>query len=183
MSELEKGKSSVITLLRSIMQYGFVLGIFWFIKYIFFIIFDLWDHMWYVYNLLNIGTLLLYYVLVKRYRDNALGGKLGYLQCIIFSTLLFFFASLLESIIMYIHIGIINPNFVSQHGRGLSLQIAELFYQMFTSPTHTINVAKPFKLASNAEYIINNIYTSSLYGFFLSLIYGIFVRRKKLLKM
>lgn len=177
MVNTQKLKSSFTTLMQFSMQYGFVLGIFWLFKYVFFIVFDVFDQLWYIYNILNIGTLLLYYVLVNRYRERVLGGVMSYVQCILFSTLLFFFASLIESILMYIHIAIINPGFLSQHGR-IAIHIIEELWREFTAPTHSINVAKPLQLASNAEYIINNIYVSTLYGFLLSLFYGIFVRRK-----
>jgi hypothetical protein len=171
-----KLKKTAKTLLQFSMQYGVVLGIFWFLKYIFFIAFDLFDHLWYVYYSLNIGTLLIYYVLINRYRDKALDGGMGYLRCIIFSTLLFFFASLIESIIIYIHVAIINPGFLAKQGPA-GIAVLEELIKIFRS-SQSINVAKPLKLASNAEYIINNIYVSTLYGFILSLIYGIFVTRK-----
>ncbi|MFV0469302.1 MAG: DUF4199 domain-containing protein [Dysgonomonas sp.] len=177
MVDTKKLKSSIGTLLLYSMQYGFILGVFWFLKYIFFIAFDLFDHFWNVYNTLNIGTLLIYYILINRYRDRALGGYISYVQCFIFSTLLFFFASLIESIIIYVHIAIINPNFLSKQGR-FGIVIIEELIRIFSNPTQSINVAKPLKLASNAEYIINNIYVSALYGFLLSLFYGIFVKRK-----
>lgn len=75
------------------------------------------------------------------------------------------------------HIAIINPNFLSKQGR-FGIVIIEELIRIFSNPTQSINVAKPLKLASNAEYIINNIYVSALYGFLLSLFYGIFVKRK-----
>lgn len=165
-------------LLQYSMQYGFVLGIFWFFRYFFLIYHDLYAHLFNIYSVLTVGTLLLYYVLVNRYRDRALNGAMGYRQCILFSTLLFFFASLIESVIIYVHIAVINPNFLSQNG-PIAIHIIEELIKGFWSSTQTINVAKPLKLASNAEYIINNIYVSTLYGFLLSLFYGIFVRRKK----
>ncbi|NDW08848.1 DUF4199 domain-containing protein [Dysgonomonas sp. 520] len=174
----KKLKYSFKNILTYAMQYGVVLGVFWLFKYIFMIVWDVYDHLWYVYNVLNIGTPLIYYVLVNRYRERALGGIMSYKRCLAFSTMLFFFASLIECIIIYIHIGFINPDFLSKQGR-IGILILEQLLRIFSEPTQSVNVAKPFHLASNAEYIINNIYVSTLYGFVLSLFYGIFVRRKR----
>lgn len=171
-------KSEMKLMLKYAMNYGIILGLFWFIKYIFLISSAFFVHFIYVYHLLSIGTLILYYVLLTRYRDKGLDGYISYAQSIIFSFFLFLFAGMIESVLVYLHIAIIDTSFIAEQGRTLTEVILEFFRQIGLAAT-SIQGVKGQPIPSNAFYVADTIFTNSLIGFCLSLIYGIFVRRKK----
>lgn len=173
-------QSEVRLLLKYAMNYGIILGSFWFIKYLFLLSSSFFVHFIYLFNLLGIGTLILYYVLLSRYRDKALGGYISYAHCIIFSIFLFLFAGLIESSIIYVHIAIIDTSFSGQE-KILIDTIAEMFKNIsdYLGIETVIKTPKSKPVPSNALYVLNKILVNVLIGFSLSLIYGIFVRRKK----
>ena len=160
------------------MNYGIILGFFWLIKYIFLISSSFFIHFIYVFNLLSIGTLLLYYVLLVRYRDKALGGYISYAQCIIFSIFLFLLAGIIEAVIIYIHVAIIDTSYIADQERTMMELLQEIFKYLGLSTT-SIKAVKGQPIPGNAFYVANTIFVNALTGFCLSLIYGIFVRRKK----
>lgn len=172
----DKIKSKIKILLKYGMNYGIILGLFWVVKYSFLIASELFIHFIYVHHLLTVGTLLLYYVLLTRYRDKALDGYISFAQCVGFSVLLFFCAGIIESAIVYIHISIINPTY--ERERSFMELILEFFRQVGLAAT-SIKGVKGQPIPSNAFYVADTIFTNTLIGFCLSLIYGIFVRRKK----
>ena len=163
------------------MNYGVVLGAFWVFKYLFLIIsnalqavmhdslvpdFLLYLHLY----LLPIGTLSLYYVLLRRYRDYALGSKISYLQCISFSMFLFASAALIEAVLIYIHYNFIDPKYIYIRDRGW----LEMLLQHIFSPQWLETQRDTF---GNIIILISEIVKNIVIGFFLSLIYGIFVRK------
>ncbi|NDW19800.1 DUF4199 domain-containing protein [Dysgonomonas sp. 216] len=163
--------SKGFVMLKYAMNYGVILGSFWVFKYIFLIASSLSDHFLYIYNLLAIGTLLLYYVLLRRYRDFALGGKINYLQCISFSVLLFLFSALIEAVIIYIHYNFIDPKYVLVRNKGW----LEMVLKWIFSREWVENQKETF---GNIIVFISEVGKNIVIGFFLSLVYGIFVTRK-----
>ena len=157
-------------MLKYAMNYGVILGSFWIFKYVFLIASDLSDHFSYIYNLLAVGTLLLYYVLLRRYRDNALGGKINYIQCISFSMLLFLFSALIEAVIIYIHYRFIDPKYIMTRNPGW---LEALMRWLFSR--HWLDSLK--EEYGNVIIVTVGIIKNILIGFFLSLVYGIFVTR------
>lgn len=172
-------KSEGRILMKYAMNYGLILGFFWFVKYIFLISSAFFIHFIYLFNLLSIGTLLLYYVLLNRYRDKGLGGYISYSQCITFSIFLFLFAGIIESSIIYVHIAIIDTGFVANEGRTL-MELTEEMFKYWGLATTSIKALKDQPVPSNAFYVMNSIFVNTLIGCCLSLIYGIFARRKRI---
>jgi len=159
-----------LVMLKYAMNYGVILGFFWIVKYIFLIASSLSDHFLYLYNLLAVGTLLLYYVLLRRYRDFGLGGKITYLQCIPFSVLLFLFAGLIEAVIIYVHYNFIDPKYVLTRNIGwLEMTLRWIFSREW--------VDSQKDNFGNIIVFISEVVKNIVIGFFLSLVYGIFVTR------
>jgi hypothetical protein len=164
------------------MNYGVILGAFWVFKYLFLIVsialedvlpnnfispFLLYLHLY----LLPIVTLSLYYVLLKRYRDHALGGKISYLQCVSFSVLLFTFAALIEAVIIYIHYKFIDPKYIYIRDKGwLEMLLQSIFSREWLETQRDTYGA--------IIVIISEIVKNIVIGFFLSLLYGIFVHKR-----
>lgn len=95
------------------MSAGIFLGIFWIIKYLFVIGATHLPVLNIVGSMLSIGTpLLLYYYLV-RYKKDILNNEMGYWHGVQFSIMLFFFASVFEAIIVFIHVMWIDPAFIA----------------------------------------------------------------------
>jgi len=159
-----------LVMLKYAMSYGVILGSFWVFKYIFLIGTGISDHFLYIYNLLAVGTLLMYYVLLRRYRDNGLGGKINYLQCISFSVLLFLFSALIEAVIIYIHYRFIDPKYIMTRNPGW-LEMA----MRWTFSREWVDELK--NNYGNVMVVISEIIKNIIIGFFLSLVYGIFVTR------
>jgi hypothetical protein len=165
------------------MNYGVILGAFWIFKYLFLIVSNALND-WFPQNLfsdfllylhlylLPIVTLSLYYVLLKRYRDRVRGGKIGYLHCLLFSVLLFFFAALIEAVIIYIHYKFIDPKYIYIHEKGwLEMLLQSIFSREWLETQRDTYGA--------IIVIISEIVKNIVIGFLLSLLYGIFVHNKK----
>ncbi len=163
-------------MVNSAMNYAIPLGIFWIFKYIFFMLGDYSALSLYIYNFLTVGTLVVYYFLISRYRDKDLGGEIEYGHVILFSLLLFLFASVLEIAVVALHIFVLKPEFLDEFKEQL-ITVAERFSVLLGDSY--VESIKMF--ASNMggyyifSYLLNNIFT----GLFLSLIIGYFVSKQK----
>ena len=80
-------------LLRGAMNYGFVMGIYWVIKYVFFILGFSHPTANIVYWSLSCLVPYIAYKMTRRYREN-IGGKLGFFHAWQFGVLLYFFAAI-----------------------------------------------------------------------------------------
>lgn len=156
------------------MNYALPLGLFWVFKYLFAIGGNSFDIFKYILQVLSIGTPIIFYILLTRYRDITLGGKVGYRQCILFSLLLFIFASIPESVIMSLHLLVINPEIVSEQNR----MVLDLMDKMKMVDSATYTQTKSFLASYGAlYYTVSNAISNIIIGFFLSLILGYFVSR------
>lgn len=177
MGNKEKGK----LMIKYAMSYGLILGAFWVFKYMFFItgvslkgtdIYIADTFMYLCLYLLPVITFTLSYVLVKRFRDNVLGGVINYIQCILFGTLLFFFAALIEGVLIYIHFKFIaDPQYLIIRDKSW----LEMVLQSLLS-REWLDIQK--ETYGTIIVLISEIVKNVLIGFFLSSVYGIFVIRK-----
>lgn len=101
-------------ILSQAMQAGLVLGSFWIFRYLFVIYGELHPLIRFTGTLLSFGTplLLLYYLM--KYKSESPDGELRFGEGVQFSILLFFFASLLESLMVLIHVKWIDPYFIGK---------------------------------------------------------------------
>ena len=102
-------------LINFAMNSGLVVGVFWVIKYFFVIAATGYPFLGYINTLLSIGTPLLLFFFLVRYKNFVVGEeKIGFWHGIQFSVMLFFFASLLEAIIVIVHIVWLDPAYLSR---------------------------------------------------------------------
>ncbi|SHG09915.1 DUF4199 domain-containing protein [Dysgonomonas macrotermitis] len=161
------------SILSSAMNFALPLGLFWVFRYFFVIGSDHYDVFKYIYNILAIGTPIIYYVLITRYRDTDLGGKISFGECILFSLLLFIFASIIEAVIVCLHLLVINPALVSSQNKVILDMISKM-----KMPDIAYNDLKAFLSTYGAlYYALCTAIANVLIGFFLSLILGYFVSR------
>lgn len=160
-------------ILSSASHYALYLGLFWVFKYLFVIGGEYSELSKYIYNVLNIGTPLLLYVLLCKYRDTALDGKITYGQSILFTLALFSFASLIEAVIISLHLFIISPSLVVNW-------TSELYsmYEKMPLPAESMQLIRTMLSFGALLYIFYMIIFNFISGLFLSLIFGYFVSRQ-----
>lgn len=175
----EKNKS----ILDYAMHYGALLGIFWIIKYCFFIGEHYWVHFIYFYHLLNVVSPLLMYVFYLRYRADNLEIKHNIGQCVLFIVGISFFASLFESVIIYAHYAFINPDFftsISNMYTGMldNMPVPEKFSaeQLISYNQSKEIVSTVF--SSRITYLILNIINQLFIGLIFSLLIGFLTRNR-----
>jgi len=99
-------------LLNYAMYAGISLGLFWVFKYLFVIIGMRYPALNFISSLLSIGTPILLFIFLVKY-NRLIEGQMSYWHGVQFSILLFFFASILESLVVFTHVKWIDPAFIS----------------------------------------------------------------------
>jgi glucose-6-phosphate-specific signal transduction histidine kinase len=136
------------------------------VKYLFVIIGTNIPSLNFVGSVLSIATpLLLFYFLVK-YNTGLVESKMRYWHGVQFSIMLFFYASILESLIVFIHVKWIDPAFISNlYGRMIEMaESMEITKALVTQLTEQ-SVPTPF------TYIFNSVIMADVFwGLILSLI-------------
>lgn len=147
------------------MNGGLVVGVFWVIKYFFVIGATRYPFLGYINTLLSIGTpLLLFYFLVRYKNFAAEQDKISFWHGIQFSVTLFFFASFLEAIIVIVHIIWIDPAYLSRTYEHTLVMIESMSVDQ-----HIINRLKEQPVPTPFSYTIGLIMGNLLIGVFLSL--------------
>jgi len=175
-------------MVASAMNYAIPLGLFWVFKYIFVILGDNYDRSLYIESLLSIFTPVIYYILLCRYRDVNKEGKLDYGDAILFSLLLFLFASLFEVVMVCLHIYIINPATLSIYAQQIresgSLEQTQKLLSTFgmngeVDKDMFENYMDFYASHIGVIFIFSRIFVNFLLGLFLSLVLGYFVSRQR----
>jgi hypothetical protein len=96
-------------LLKSTMFYGLQLGIFWVVKYLFFIWGISHSSLGVVYWILTSLTLVFAYVFTRVYKM-LIGGRIGFFHAWQFGVLLYFFSSLIVSLAHYVFYRYLAPS-------------------------------------------------------------------------
>jgi hypothetical protein len=158
---MEENKS---LLMKSAMFYGLLLGVFWAIKYVFFILGVSTPSFQIVYWVLTPLTLLFAYIFTNTYKF-LIGGKISFFHAWQFGILLYFFAALIISLMHYaFYRYIASPDFISSSmsqaislmkDMDLNMQLKEALDQM--------TVPSPIQMA--IQGIFNNVF----YGVILSI--------------
>lgn len=152
-------------LLNYAMYAGIFLGLFWVFKYLFVVIGTRYPALNFLGSLLSIGTPVLLFIFLARYNHGLLEGKMGYWHGVQFSILLFFFASILESLVVFTHVKWIDPTFISN------------LFDSIIEMAQTININNALvtqlseqPLPSPFSYVFNNVIMMDVFlGLFLSL--------------
>ena len=96
--------------LKAAMTYGLIMGIFWVVKYLFFIFsITLGSHtLNLVYTVLTLFVPVFAYYMTKRYR-NDIGGQISFFHAWRFGTMLYFFAAVIVSLEHFIFFQFVAP--------------------------------------------------------------------------
>ena len=95
-------------LLKSAMTYGLAMGIFWVIKYLFFIFSNTVPVLNIIYIVLTLTVPFIAYYLTKRYKQD-IGGKISFFHAWRFGTMLYFFAALIVALEHFVFFQFIAP--------------------------------------------------------------------------
>lgn len=148
------------------MNGGLFLGLFWVVKYLMVIGGGQSSVLNSISSLLSLGTpLLLVYFLVK-YKVKLPNNEMGFWHGVQFSILLFFFASILEAVIVFIHITWIDTTYIGK------------LYSEMTKTIEAVDLSKKMveslknqPLPSSINYILSNVVFANIFvGMVLSLI-------------
>ncbi len=166
-------KENKSILLSSAMRYGLSLGLFWIIKYVFFMLGNTTPAFTIIYWGMSLSVPFLAYFLTKRYRDD-IGGNIGFFHAWQFGILLYFFAAILVSLLHFVYYKYIaDPNLLSNafiqtvqmmYDAGVDSQVLEKMKQINLTPIHMA-----------LQGILNNV----LYGVFLSIPVAAFCKRNE----
>lgn len=159
---MQKEKNSVISFA---MQAGLGLGAFWVFKYIFIIASTQYSALGYVNTFLSFITpLFLLFYLIK-FKNEAIDKKLSYWKGVRVGVMVFLFASIIESVIVIVHILWIDPAFISIiNQQKIDLAQSLGFSDMIMEELKKQTSFSPFKFVF--DQILNNVFI----GFILSLV-------------
>lgn len=155
------------------MSYGFSLGIFWIVKYIFYMFSMRFSYLVVIYWGMSLVVPYLAYLLTKRYRED-LGGVISFSQAWRFGVLIYLFAAMLVSVIHYVFYRFVAPpDFLSS---AVEQTIASLKQMQVDSKVISSIESMNFSPIHMAlQGILNNIF----YGIILSLPVAALVCRRK----
>ena len=154
-------------------SYGFSLGIFWIVKYIFYMFSMRFSYLVVIYWGMSLVVPYLAYLLTKRYRED-LGGVISFSQAWRFGVLIYLFAAMLVSIMHYVFYRFVAPpDFLSS---AVEQTIASLKQMQVDSKVISSIESMNFSPIHMAlQGILNNIF----YGIILSLPVAALVCRRK----
>jgi uncharacterized membrane protein YkgB len=147
------------------MNGGLVVGVFWVIKYFFVIAATSYPFFGYINTLLSIGTPLLLFFFLVRYKNFVVEqDKISMWHGIRFSMMLFFFASLLEAIVVIVHIIWLDPVYLSRTYEHTLEMIENM-----SADQNMISKLKQQPVPTPFSYTLGMIIGNLLIGFLLSL--------------
>lgn len=168
---MSENKNSMVS---TAMNYAIPLGLFWIFKYLFIIGGEYAEVSKYINSILSIGTPIIAYALICRYRDKELKGSITYGASILFLLLIFALASLFETVITSLHLLVLNPGLVTQMNEEIYTQFSKMnLPDIYMSQLNTI------LSYGRIYYIISFIAQNMIIGMFLALVLGYFVSRPK----
>ena len=155
------------------MSYGFSLGIFWIVKYIFYMFSMRFSYLVVIYWGMSLVVPYLAYLLTKRYRED-LGGVISFSQAWRFGVLIYLFAAMLVSIMHYVFYRFVAPpDFLSSAVEQTIASLKQM--QVDSKVISSIESMKFSPIHMALQGILNNIF----YGIILSLPVAALVCRRK----
>lgn len=163
------------SLLKWAMTYGLGLGIYWAIKYVFFIfgvrhpVFNI------IYWILTLGVPFIAYYFTKQYKEEALGGEISFFHAWRYGTMLYFFAALIVSLVHFVFYQYIaSPDFISQ----VYSQTIDLLKQSHID-TSMMETLSKIPVPSPIQMAIQGIFNNIFYGIVLSVPVAFIVSKRK----
>lgn len=129
-------------------------------------------------NMLNLiwlaATPFITYLLIKRFKDNALNGEISFFSAVSFGSWMFFFAGLIMAVTHYIHYKYIDPAYISK-----SMEQALTLMKQMNYPKETIDTIVKMGTPRPIRIIVSYIIIYIAGGALLSLIIAPFISTKK----
>ncbi len=155
------------------MSYGFSLGIFWIVKYIFYMFSMRFSYLVVIYWEMSLVVPYLAYLLTKRYRED-LGGIISFSQAWRFGVLIYLFAAMLVSVMHYVFYRFVAPpDFLSSAVEQTIVSLKQM--QVDSKVISSIESMNFSPIHMALQGILNNIF----YGIILSLPVAALVCRRK----
>ena len=155
------------------MSYGFSLGIFWIVKYIFYMFSMRFSYLVVIYWGMSLVVPYLAYLLTKRYRED-LGGVISFSQAWRFGVLISLFAAMLVSVMHYVFYRFVAPpDFLSSAVEQTIVSLKQM--QVDSKVISSIESMNFSPIHMALQGILNNIF----YGIILSLPVAALVCRRK----
>ena len=155
------------------MSDGFSLGIFWIVKYIFYMFSMRFSYLVVIYWGMSLVVPYLAYLLTKRYRED-LGGVISFSQAWRFGVLIYLFAAMLVSVMHYVFYRFVAPpDFLSSAVEQTIVSLKQM--QVDSKVISSIESMNFSPIHMALQGILNNIF----YGIILSLPVAALVCRRK----
>ncbi len=158
---MQKNKNSIISFA---MQAGFGLGGFWIFKYLFVIGTTQYPSLGYVNSFLSFFTPLLLLSYLIKFKNTKSENKLKYWEGVRLGVTLFLFASIIESVIILLHITWIDTSYISR----VTQQTIEFAQSLNFNDTMMEELKRQSSLSS-FTYVIRQIMSNVSIGFIISL--------------
>lgn len=160
---MEEDKSQ---LMNCAMIGGLYLGAFWILKYLLVINVARHPALSFFSSLLSLGTPVILFYNLLRYKNNNTKKNISFIHGLQFGIMLFFFASILEAVVVFIHITWIDPSFIG----NLYANMIETLKSINLSEK-MIHSLENQPLPSTMNYLISNVVLTNVFiGILLSLI-------------
>lgn len=157
------------------MQAGFGLGGFWVFKYLFIMGSTKYPSLEFVNGFLLFFTPLLLLFYLVQYKNAKTDNKLTYWEGVRFGITLFFFASIIESVIVFLHVIKIDPAYISR----VTQETIDMAQSLNFSDSMMEELKKQSSL-SPFTYVFRQIMSNVFIGFILSLIMSPLASRIKI---
>ena len=159
--QMQKNKNSIISFA---MQAGLGLGGFWVFKYLFVMGATKYPSLQFVNGFLLFFTPLLLLFYLIQYKNRKADNKLKYWEGVGLGITLFFFAAIIESVIIFFHITSIDPAYISRvMEETIEMAKSLNFNDSMMEELHKQSSLSPF------TYIIRQIMSNTFIGLLLSL--------------
>ena len=151
-------------LIKSAMSYGFLLGIFWVIKYIFFAIGFTSPTMQMIYWILTPMTLVFAVVFTLMYKIS-IGGKMSFFHAWQYGVLLYFFAALIVSLAHYAFYRYFAPPDLIASSMNQAIEMMKMMDMSDQMKEVIVQMPTPTPIQMTIQGIFANVF----YGIILSI--------------
>lgn len=150
-------------LLSGAMTFGFVMGVFWLVKYLFFIFSFKVPSLNVVYMMLTLAVPFVAYRLTKQYK-RIIGGKIGFFHAWRFGAMVYFFAAVIVSLEHFVFFRYIAPADFLANSMSQMLDVMKE-----TEVSHEVLDALGKTSITPIGMVIQGIFNNTFYGIILSI--------------
>lgn len=160
-------------LLKSAMSYGLAMGMYWVVKYVFFILGNSRPTLMFLYELMSVAVPFLAYYWTRCYRKD-IGGSISFGHAWQFGVLLYFFAALIVSLEHYVFYQYIaSPDYLAN-----AMEQAKVLLKAADAKDEMLEAVDQVRLTP-VHMAIQGIFINVFYGIVLSIPVAVLVCRKK----